>query len=129
VAYNRRMAPFVGPGKRAVLKRLRRLLARGFPLTLGMYAPQGVIQEENGRWVLRTLTVDRARADAAGKAAHAKGEPWMPEMEWRFMAPGEALAEAKSRAALADEIEKLAWPFGDNDPPEGFDEDDLDEGE
>ncbi|MBS2027926.1 MAG: hypothetical protein JST54_08495 [Deltaproteobacteria bacterium] len=121
------MAPFVGPGKQAVLKRLRALLARGFPLTLGEYQPQAVIQEESGRWVLRALEMDRARADAAGKAAIAKGEMWMPEMEFQFLAPGKVLAEGKTRSALADAIERLAWPFGGDEPPEGFPDDDYDD--
>jgi hypothetical protein len=47
------MAPFLGPGKAEVLRKLRAPTRRGFPLTLGLYTPEAVIQNEAVRWVLR----------------------------------------------------------------------------
>ena len=103
----------MGPGKKAVLERLRAATPRGFPLTLGLYAPKAVIQEEGGRWVLRALVVDKARADAAYKAAMATTGYWMPEHEFEFLVPGDVLVEGATRAALADVLEKQAWSYGD----------------
>jgi hypothetical protein len=106
-----RMAPFLGPDKRAVLRKLRGGSTSGFPLTLGVNQPQAVIQSEPGRWVLRTLVMDHAAADAAGRAALESGQSWMPEMAWRFLAPGPIVAEATTRATLADALERGEWPY------------------
>jgi hypothetical protein len=109
------MAPFLGPSKQAVLERLRVATPRGFPLTVGEYAPQAVIREEDGRWVLRALVVDKERADAAYKEAQAAGGFWMPEHEFAYLVPGDVLAEGGTRAALADVLEKQAWSYGDGE--------------
>ena len=104
------MAPFLGPRREAVLAALRRPDPKRFPLTLGRDAPQAVIAAEGGRWTLRPLVSNEARAAPARATGLAEGF-WMPESEWRFLEPGPPLAEAPTAAALADALEKLPWPY------------------
>jgi hypothetical protein len=110
------MAPFLGPGRAAVIKMLRAWLpSRKLPITLGVNQPQAVIDREpDGTWTLRPLVLDVAASNAAGEAALARGDGWMPEMTWRFLSPGAPLLRADSAAALADAIVGFRkWSWGD----------------
>jgi hypothetical protein len=102
------MAPFRGPDKARVLRQLRATPPSGFPLTLGRHSPEAVIAAEDGRWTLRPLVMNEARAAPARVAGLAEGF-WMPESEWQFLEPGPPQLEAPTAAALADAIEKLFW--------------------
>jgi hypothetical protein len=102
------MAPFLGPDRDTVLKRLRSLLpGRKVPITLGLYAPQAVVEEDGGRWRLCPLEMNREAARAAGERALADGGMWMPEMEWEFLEKGAPLLEADSAKELASLIEGI----------------------
>ncbi|HZS38543.1 MAG TPA: hypothetical protein VFF06_17025 [Polyangia bacterium] len=111
------MAPFIGPSRAALLRVLRgRGAERKLPLTLGHYAPQATVaREPDGRFTIRPLAIDRARADEAGRRALAAGEGWMPEQEWQFLAAGEPLVAAATLAELTAAVERMEWPFGGRD--------------
>jgi hypothetical protein len=104
------MAPFVGPDRETVLKKLRSFLpGRKVPMTLGLYAPQATIEEAEGKWRLLPLVMNHQAAREAGERALADGKNWMPEMEWRFLEKGAPLLEAESATELASLIEGIEW--------------------
>lgn len=93
------------------------MAGKTLPITLGVYAPQAVIDREpDGRVSLRPLVLDEAAAIAANRAAFAAGQGWMPENEFAFLAPGAPVLIAASPAALADAIAALParkWHWGE----------------
>ena len=80
-------------------------------MTLGKYSPQATIERDGEDWVLRPLVLDQAACDAAHQEAMGPGGSgfWMPESEFRFLRPGEALVREKTRQAFVAAIEKLKW--------------------
>src|SRR5207244_2507912 len=105
------MGPWT-PSRAALLRLLSsRAVERRLPITLGDGAPQAVVQRDpGGRWTLRPLVLDEARA----AAARTDGD-WMPEHEWRFLAPGAPLISAPTRESFATAVEKSDWPWGGSD--------------
>jgi hypothetical protein len=106
------MAPFIGPGRAEVLRKLR--LPFGgrlyLPMTLGQHEPAAVIaRERDGRYRVRLLVVDRTRVAAAEQEERSRSGTWVPEMTWRGLVPGEPIAEASSARGLAAALERLEW--------------------
>jgi hypothetical protein len=97
------MAGFWGPTRKELLTRLRR--AAELPITLGDGAPQAVVERDGEDWVLRLLVHDRA----ALERAHAESTMWVPEMEFQFLVPGEAIVRAKTQQAFVAAIEAMDW--------------------
>lgn len=108
------MAPYVGPNRARVLEMLEgRKPEKHLPITLGSGSPSAVIDLFDGVWELRALVVDHAAADEAGRQALARGEPWMPEMTFRFIGPAPtALLSAPDAAGLAARLRAADWRWG-----------------
>lgn len=105
------MAPFMGPTREAVLAELRG--AARLPMTLGKYSPQATIDREGELWRLRPLVVDKEACDRAyGEAMGPGGSGyWMPESEFRFLKPGEAIVQESTREAFVAALEKVEWTW------------------
>lgn len=71
-----------------------------------------MIVEQEGRFRIRELVVDRAGAEAAAAAAtRARTPSWMPEHFYALGKPtGEIYAEAGSRAELVELMRTMSWP-------------------
>jgi hypothetical protein len=108
------MAPFVGPGQKRVLEILEgRKPAKHLPITLGSGSPEAVIDRFEGNWELRRLVLDQQAADRAGREAIARGDIWMPEMQFRFIGPApEADVSAPDAAGLAEKLRAIPWRWG-----------------
>ncbi len=101
------MAPFVGPSREVVLRELRG--RPRLPITLGKYKPEAMIAREGEEWVLRPLVLDEAAYQAAYEKARAGDGYWMPEHEFQFLRPGEAIVQASTREAFVAALEKIEW--------------------
>jgi hypothetical protein len=102
------MAPVAPLGRKAAMD----LVARGrIPLSFGSPHPTVAIVEQDGKLRIRELVVDDAEARAAGEAARAKGEPWMPESYYALGKPtGRIHAEASTREELLETMRTMEWP-------------------
>lgn len=80
---------------------------RCMPFTVAMAEPRAIIRVEDGEWVLRGLTLDRAAADREEQRRRAAGEPWMPEHLRAFLRPGPVRARGGSAPELARAIEQI----------------------
>lgn len=86
--------------------------AARLPLTLAPNgAPEAIVDRVGDAWVVRALEKNREAAEAAYQQAKANGGNWWPEMEWRFLEPGEVLLSAGGAAELADAIEAWTRPL------------------
>lgn len=104
---------FQGPSREELLSKLRgRLEGDTLPITLGRYSPQAVLDVEDGVFMLWSLELDHEAARREGEARMARGEPWMPEMEYRFIGKGKVLLKAASQEELIQAIEKMSWTYG-----------------
>lgn len=105
------MSMFMGPPREKIVKALRAIRATEFPMTIGKHSPEAIIREEGDKWIVRTLKMNEEKLAIGAKEGLANGH-WMPEMEWRFLEPGDIYLEAPSRGELATLIEKKwRWPF------------------
>ncbi len=104
------MAPFVGPTREALLGLLDARRPQ-LPITLGLYEPQAVVDCRDGRWLLMPLVMDHDAARRAGDEAMAAGQPWFPEMRWRFLAPGEPVIDEPDKAAFAARVRAMDYPY------------------
>ncbi len=103
-----RMAPIPPLGRNGVLALLR---AGKLPFTFGSPHPCVAVVEQDGVFRVRELVVDPREAEAAAKAAMARGGPWMPEQHYALGKPtGRVFLEAPTREALAGKIEAYSWP-------------------
>src|SRR5437868_9063870 len=102
------MAPFFGLTREQLLARLRSFWPR-LPITLGAGAPQAVVERDGADWVLRPLVHDRAALERARTESMASGGGWMPEMEFQFLAAGDAIVRAPTRKAFIAAIEAMEW--------------------
>ena len=104
------MAPFLGPKRDVVLRMLESTDVR-LPMTLGKYSPAATIERDGADWVLRPLVLDKAACERAAKEALAPGGSghWMPESEWQYLEPGDAIVRAPTREAFLAALRKLRW--------------------
>lgn len=107
------MAPVCGPSKSEVIAILRGPdAAARLPITLAPAgAPEAIVDRLGEAWVVRALEKNREAAEAAYQQAKASGDMWWPEMEWRFLEPGEVLLSAAGAVELADAIDKWTRPL------------------
>jgi hypothetical protein len=82
------------------------------PISLGSPLPTVQIVEQDGKFRIRELEVDRAGAEAAASAAgRARSPSWMPEHYYSLGRPtGKIVAEAESRDELAALMGTMSWP-------------------
>jgi hypothetical protein len=82
------------------------------PISLGSPHPAVLIVEQEGKFRIRELVVDRAAAEAAASATRrARSPSWMPEHYYALGAPtGKIFAEAASRAELVELMGTMTWP-------------------
>ncbi len=104
------MAPFVGPTRDALVRMLERRAPR-LPITLGHMTPQATVTCDGGVWRLVALAIDREAARRAGAEAIARGDGWMPEQEWQFLAPGRVLVEATTKDDFIAQLRAMTWSF------------------
>jgi hypothetical protein len=108
------MAMFVGPSRAELIAALRRWPKESrLPLTLGLHEPQARVDREGDRWVIRTLRLDADAARAEGDARRARGEPWMPEMQWAFLEPADVVIESDTKEAFIAAIETMPWQWSE----------------
>ncbi|HSD90430.1 MAG TPA: hypothetical protein VLB44_23040 [Kofleriaceae bacterium] len=81
------------------------------PIAFGSQ-PTVVVVEQDGKFRIRELVIDRAEAEAAAAAATRSRTPsWMPEHFYALGKPtGRIFAEAESRAALLEVMRTMSWP-------------------
>lgn len=104
------MAPYIGPSREQVLRWLRSANpASRLPITLGVYAPQAIIDRDDKRWILCPLELDDEAARKAGEEARSNGEPWMPEMQWDFLEKSAPLVAAETIHDFVEALESLEW--------------------
>ncbi|NMO17858.1 hypothetical protein HPC49_24560 [Pyxidicoccus fallax] len=94
------MAPFLGPTRAEVLATLHGPGAeKRLPLTVGRNTPAAIISVRDRRWMLRLLVLDEADVERRYQESLARGDGWMPEMQWGSLKEGAPLLEADSRWA------------------------------
>lgn len=83
-----------------------------FPIALGSPHPIAAIVEQEGKFRIRQLVIDRAEAEMAAEEARRSRSPsWMPEHYYALGKPtGTIFAEADSRAELATIMATMEWP-------------------
>jgi len=102
------MAPMPPLGKNGVLALLRK---GTLPFSFGSPHPRVGVVEQDGVFRVRELVIDPAEAEAARKAAMARGGSWMPEQYYGLGKPtGRVFIEAPTREALAEKIAAYSWP-------------------
>jgi hypothetical protein len=75
---------------------------------LGSPHPRAMIVEQEGRFRIRELVIERAPAAAAPRA---RSVSWMPDHHYTLGRPaGEIYAEAPTRAALVEQMRTMLWP-------------------
>lgn len=104
-----RMAPTAPLGRERAIQ-----LVKDGPLPISLGSPHPAVQiiEQEGKFRIRELVVDRAGAEAAASAAgRARSPSWMPEHYYALGRPtGKIFAEAESRAELARLMGTMSWP-------------------
>jgi hypothetical protein len=102
------MAPSLPIGRdRAV-----QLVSEGtLPISLGS-PPTVVVVEQEGKFRIRELVVDRHEVEAAASAAGRTRSPsWMPEHYYALgKATGTIYAEAETKAELVQIMSTMTWP-------------------
>ena len=103
------MAPTAPTGRARAIQ----LVQEGsLPISLGSPHPIVLVVEQEGKFRIRELVVDRAAAEAAASSARrARSPSWMPEHDYALGAPtGTIFAEAASRAELVELMATMTWP-------------------
>jgi hypothetical protein len=82
------------------------------PISFGSPHPTVIVVEQEGKFRIRELVVDRANAEEAAAAAkRARTPSWMPEHFYALGRPtGQIFAEAESRDQLVDVMRTMSWP-------------------
>ena len=102
------MAPVAPLGRERAIERVEH---GSLPITFGSPHPHMAIVEQDGRFRIRALVIDRDQADAAAARARAEGQPWMPEQHYALGRPtGTIYADAASRAELVKIMRTMEWP-------------------
>jgi hypothetical protein len=102
------MAPVAPLGRQRALELVD---AGSLPVWFGSPHPHTMIVEQDGRFRIRQLVVDKVEADAASATARAAGRPWMPEQYYALGKPtGTIYADAATRTELAAMMRTMAWP-------------------
>jgi hypothetical protein len=103
------MAPSAPTGRARAIQ----LIQEGpLPISLGSPHPAVAIVEQEGKFRIRELVIDRAAAEAAASnAGRARSPSWMPEHYYALgAATGKIFAEAASRAELVELMNTMSWP-------------------
>ena len=103
------MAPTAPVGRTRAIQ----LVQEGtLPISLGSPHPTVVIVQQDGKFRIRELVVDREGAEAAAAAARRSRSPsWMPEHYYALGKPtGTIFAEAPSKAELVTVMATMTWP-------------------
>ena len=82
-----------------------------FPITFGTPPSVVAVVEQDGKFRIRELVIDRAEAEAAAASAagRARTPSWMPEHHYTRGKPtGQILAEAATREALVEQMRTIA---------------------
>jgi hypothetical protein len=103
------MAPAAPLGRERVIALVE---SSPLPVSFGSPHPRVMVVEQEGRFRIRELVIDRAEAEAAVVAAtRARTPSWMPEHHYALGKPtGRIFAEAESRAELLDLMRSMDWP-------------------
>ena len=82
------------------------------PILLGSPTPTAIVLEQDGRYRIRELVVDRNRSEAAlASAARARTVGWVPAHYQAAGQPtGRILAKARTREDLLALIRTMDWP-------------------
>ena len=83
-----------------------------FPITFGTPPSVVAVVEQEGKFRIRELVIDRGEAEAAAAAAgRARTPSWMPEHHYALGKPtGKIFAEAATRDELIAAMRTLSWP-------------------
>jgi hypothetical protein len=102
------MAPSAPTGRARAIQ----LVQEGpLPISLGSPTPAALIVEQEGKFRIRELVVDRVAAEAAASSKRARSPSWMPEHYYALgAATGTIFAEAASRAELVELMSTMSWP-------------------
>jgi hypothetical protein len=103
------MAPNAPVGRERAIQ----LVQEGtLPIQLGSPHPIVSIVQQEGKFRIRELVVDRDAAEAAAAAARRSRSPsWMPEHYYALGRPtGTIFAEAASKAELVALMGSMTWP-------------------
>lgn len=103
------MAPVAPIGRERAIQ----LVQEGsLPVSLGSPHPNVLIVQQDGKFRIRELVVDRMEAEAAANAAGRSRSPsWMPEHYYALGKPtGTIFAEAASKAELVALMGTMTWP-------------------
>jgi hypothetical protein len=81
------------------------------PISLGS-PPTALVVEQEGKFRIRELVVDRHAVEAAAAASgRARSPSWMPEHYYALGKPtGTIYAEADTRAELVQIMSTMTWP-------------------
>jgi hypothetical protein len=103
------MAPVAPIGRERAIE----LVENGsLPISFGSPHPTVIVVEQDGKFRIRELVIDRVNAEAAAAAAkRARTPSWMPEHYYALGRPtGEIFVEAESRAQLLALMRTMTWP-------------------
>jgi hypothetical protein len=103
------MAPVAPLGREQAIQLVR---SSAFPISFGSPHPTVMILEQEGKFRIRELVIDRAGAAAAASASgRARTPSWMPEHYYAVGRPtGQIYAEADSREELIAIMQDMEWP-------------------
>jgi len=82
------------------------------PIQLGSPHPTALIVQQDGKFRIRELVIDRDAAEAAAAASQRTRSPsWMPEHYYSLGKPtGKIFAEAATKAELVTMMSTMTWP-------------------
>jgi len=103
------MAPVAPVGRSRAIQ----LVQEGpLPISLGSPHPTVMIVQQDGKFRIRELVVDRDAAEAAAAAARRSRSPsWMPEHYYALGKPtGQIFAEGSTKAELVEAMGTMTWP-------------------
>ena len=103
------MAPIAPVGRARAIQ----LVQEGtLPISLGAPHPTVQIVQQDGKFRIRELQIDRDEAEAAASAAKRSRSPsWMPEHYYALGKPtGKIFAEAATKPELVELMATMSWP-------------------
>ena len=105
-------APFVGPSRADVLRRLRaRSVTKELPMVLGHGEPQAIIRLERGSWVVRQLESDATELREIESRQIREGY-YVPEHRFGSLVPGKVLLQHPDLRSFISGLEAMEWAYG-----------------
>jgi hypothetical protein len=112
------MAPFVGPGKKAVMKQLHRHKKGSLVITVGRDSPQFVIRFVDNRYELSPLESNPKIEEQITRKGQSEGY-LVPEMLWGSLFPGTPIIRESDLRTFLSKLD--SWPGWPDVEPYVFD--------